>query len=676
MKRIYYVFTFLLIAFSLVFNVSFANEKVEYKSFVLDGKEVKLPITRVMLGGIELNGDVPPLILNNRTLVPVRLVSESLGATVTWDSKEYKVNIKKDNKDITLKIDSYKADVNKEEYILPDNVPAKIINNRTMVPVRFVSEQLGVNVDWDAKNRVVLLKNKEVEIPENMIVKYNIGMEPRTLDPALNTSIGGGTILNNCYEGLMRLDENDQAIPGMAESYKVSEDGLIYTFYLRDAKWSDGKKVTAYDFEYSWKRALDPELGAMYAFQLYYIKNGMDFNYGEISADEVGVKAIDEKTLEVKLESPNPYFLGLTTFPTYFPVRKDVVEKNPETWSLNPDTHISNGPFKIVKWERNDFIKIIKNENYYDKDRVNLDIVEFTMIPEDTIALAAFESGEIDGLDQVPINEIQRLQKESNEFNLYPYLGTYYYTFNISKEPFNNPKVRKALSLAIDRKTIVEDVVKGGQIPALSFVPLGMKEGNGTEFSENAKKRNYGIKETAQVEEAKKLLAEAGYPNGKGFPEIILNYNTNQMHKEIAQSIQLMWKQNLGVEVKLQSQEWKIFQETKSQGDYAIARDGWIGDYIDPMTFLDMFISTSGNNYSRWENYEFDKLIEDIQVTQDTNKRYELMHKAEDLIMEDMIVIPIYYYTNPEMIKSYVKDVRVSPLGFVSFDEAYIKKIN
>ena len=502
-------------------------------------------------------------------------------------------------------------------------------------------------------------------------IKYNIGADPKTLDPALNAEVQGSTILANCYEGLMRLDENNKAIPGMAEKVDISDDQLTYTFHLRDANWSDGQKVTAQDFEYSWKRALDPKTAADYAYQLYYIKNGQAFSGNKASIDDVAVKATDDKTLQVTLVSATPYFLELTAFPTYFPVRKDIVEKNPEAWPINPENVPFNGPFKMTKWQRGDVVEIVKNDKYYDSDRVKVDSVEFTMITEDTTAFQAFQSGEIDGSDGVSEAQIPQLREKNDpNFKIHPYIGIYYYSLNVTQEPTDNPKVREALSLAVDRNLITTVVVKAGQKSAKTFVPEGMSGADGKDFTENAK--DYGIKPEAQVEKAQKLLAEAGYPNGEGFPEITVYYNTNESHKALAEAVQEMWKQNLNIDVKLQNQEWKVFQETRNQGNFKIARDGWIGDYLDPMTFLDMFLSTSGNNHSQWKNPEFDKLITDIKKTQDLEKRDKMLHQAEDMIMDENIVIPIYYYTNPEILKENIKNVRVSPFGQVYFDNANI----
>lgn len=509
------------------------------------------------------------------------------------------------------------------------------------------------------------------ESTEPKIVRHNLGADPQTIDPALNTAVDGAIFLVNVFEGLCRTDENEKAIPGMAESWEVSEDGLTYTFKLRDAKWSDGEPVKAQDFEFAWKRALDPTTAAEYAYQMYYLKGGEAFNSGEATVDEVGVKAIDDKTLEVVLESPTPYFLELTAFPTYFPVRKDIVEADPEGWALNMETYISNGPFKAVEWSHNDVLKVVKNENYYDADSIQLDGIDFYMIVEESTGMSAYESGEIDYLEHIPTDQIPTLQESHEDFEIQPYLGTYFYVFNTTKEPVNDPKVRKALTLAIDRQAIVDVVTKGGQKPASGFVPPGMTLSDGSDFRE--KGGDYGIPATANVEEAKKLLAEAGYPDGQGFPTIEVMYNTLEAHKAIAEAIQEMWKQNLGINVELRNEEWKVFQETRNQGDFIIARHGWIGDYVDPMTFLDMWLSNSGNNDADWFNDEYDKLIADSKKAEGAD-RDALMLQAEKLMMDANITMPIYYYTKPTLLKSYVKGVHFSPLGFVFYHNATIEK--
>ncbi|AHM56013.1 oligopeptide-binding protein OppA [Peptoclostridium acidaminophilum DSM 3953] len=514
---------------------------------------------------------------------------------------------------------------------------------------------------------------KEKAGGDEKIMRYNLSSPTKTIDPTLNISIDGGIIIVNAFEGLMRLDENDKAIPGMAEKYEVSEDGLTYTFHIRDAQWSDGEPVTAKDFEYSWKRVLDSATASDYAYQMFYLKNGEKFNGKQVGADEVGVKAVDDKTLEVKLEGPVPYFIELTAYPTYFPVRQDVIEKYGDKWALEPETYISNGPYKAVKLEQADVFSFEKNEKYYDAKRVKLDGIDYYFMEEKATAMASFESGYVDGLYGVPREQIAKLQKENKtEFKIFPNLGIYFYSFNVNVEPMNNRKVRQALSLAIDRKSITRVITQGGETAATGFVPSGIKDSSGNDFREIG--GNYGITETAQIDRAKQLLAEAGYPNGEGLNTLEIIYNTDENHKKVAEAIQEMWKQNLGINVELSNQEWQVFQDTITKGEYMIARDGWSADYADPMTFLDLFISNSGNNHPQWENAEFDALISSAKKESDQGKRFQMMHQAEEMMMADQIVMPVYYYTNPMMFKSYVKDVRVSPLGFIYFDNADIVK--
>lgn len=509
-------------------------------------------------------------------------------------------------------------------------------------------------------------------------IKFNINSEPKSIDPALNNGVNGGTILVNAFEGLTSLDEKNQAVPGVAEKWEASEDGLKYTFHLRkDAKWSDGKPVKAQDFEYAWKRALKPETAAEYAYQMYYLKNGENYNKGKAKIDEVGVKATDDYTLEVTLENPTAYFLALLAFPTYAPVREDVVSKDPQGWARKSETYISNGPFKMKEWKPKDTITFVKNDQYWNKDSIKLDRIDYKMIENESSALAAFKAGQLDYIKQPPAQETPKLLKDGVA-KIYPNLGTYFYCLNISDnaekvnaeaaKALKDPKVRKALTLAIDRKQIVENVTKGGQIPATSYVPVGVPKADGTEF----KDKDY-FKAEGDVQGAKKLLAEAGYPEGKGFPKIELLYNTNENHQNIAQAVQDMWRKNLGINIELKNQEWKVFQKSRTDKNYQMARHGWLGDYVDPMTFLDMWVTGAGNNDAGYSNAEYDKLVKAAMAESDAVKRMELLRKAEDILMEDMPIIPIYYYTEVVCLNKNVKEIRQTPLGFYYFDKAYIE---
>ena len=506
-------------------------------------------------------------------------------------------------------------------------------------------------------------------------IVYNIGADPKTIDPQLNSAVDGSTIITNAFEGLLRQDKDSKLVNGVAEKYEMSADGKSYKFTLRDnAKWSDGKKVVAADFEYAWKRALDPKVASEYAYQLYYLKNGEKYFTGKGTADEVGVKAIDEKTLEVTLEAPVPYFLSLTAFPTYYPVRKDVVEASPEKWALSPATYICNGPFKMSEWKEKESMTFVPNENYWDASNVKLKTLVVRLIDDEITYLNAFKSGEIDIIEAPPTTEIPSLLADGTG-KIYPYLGTYFYIVNLSStqvdpaaaKVLKDPKVRRALALAIDKKAIVEKVSQGGQVPATSYVPKGIVDSQGIEFQ-----KDY-LPQTPNLDEAKKLLEEAGFKDGKGMPKITFTFNTSSGHQMIAQAIQDMWKTNLGIEIELKNEEWAVFQDTRNTFQYSIARHGWIADYNDPMTFLDMWVTGGGQNNAGYSNPEYDKLIAAAKIEADGAKRTEYLHKAEDILMQELPIIPIYFYTNVICADPTVKGFIKSPLGQMDFKDAYVE---
>ncbi|WP_187142752.1 peptide ABC transporter substrate-binding protein [Thermanaerosceptrum fracticalcis] len=528
----------------------------------------------------------------------------------------------------------------------------------------------------DKKPQAEAPKEQPKSQVQGKFIRHNHGQEPETIDPALNTTVNGGTIILSAFEGLTTLDENDNPAPGVAEKWDISPDKTKYTFYLRkNAKWSDGKPVTANDFYYAWKRALNPKTAAEYAYQLFYIKNAEEFNSdktGKVNFEDVGIKVKDDYTLEVQLKSPTPFWLKLTAFPTLAPVREDIITKYGDKWALSPESYIGNGPFKMVEWKSKDMMKFVKNEHYWNKDAIKIDGYIETFIAEASTMLSAFEAGEVDVIDEVPLEEIPRLKKESKEFKILPQLGTYYYCFNVKKAPFNNLKVRKAFALAIDREDIVDKVRKSG-IPATAFVPPGVPDAEPGKDFRTVGGAFFPIK--AQPEEAKKLLAEAGYPEGKGLPPITLIYNTNEGHKKIAEAALEMFKKNLGISnITLTNQEWAVFVNTRQKGDFQIARHGWLGDYNDPMTFIDLFTTGNGNNDAQWSNKEFDKLIQKARLAANEKERMEILHKAEKLFLDDVIMIPIFHYTENTMIKSYIKNLHKSPLGFTYFDKAEIVK--
>lgn len=517
------------------------------------------------------------------------------------------------------------------------------------------------------------------------VVRVNIGTDPETLDPAVSTGVPEGNVQLSLFEGLMRLDKEGKAVPGMAASHTISADGKTYTFKLRDAKWSNGDAVTAEDFVYSWKRALDPMLASEYAYQLYYLegaeaantiplnqleadgkteKKGADGKPiarpeadikkdWEAAAAKIGVKAVDAKTLEVKLAAPTPYFLSLTAFHTLYPVHKKSVESAKDNWFRSAATLVGNGPFKLVSWAPKDKVIVEKNPNYWDAAAVKLDKIEYYLIDSEATATQMFEAGQLDIIESGVNNaELPRLKKEyPNELKILPDLGLYYYRFNVTKAPMNDVKVRKALTLAIDRKLIVENITQGGQTPAMSEVPGGMPDVSG-----DFRKNGGDFFKDNDVATAKKLLADAGFPDGKGFPKFTIMYNTSEGHKRIAEAIQEMWKKNLGINVELQNVEWQVYLSRQSGLDYDISRAGWIGDYIDPMTFTDMWVTKGGNNQTGWANPAYDKLIETAKTSGDVKVRMQAMHDSEKLLMEDMPILPIYHYVRVRMVSQKVKN--------------------
>ncbi len=522
---------------------------------------------------------------------------------------------------------------------------------------------------------------------KEMVVRFNDGTEPETLDPAKSTGIPEANIEMALNEGLTRLVES-KPTPALAGSWTVSSDGLTYTFKLRDGiKWANGDPITAADFEYSWKRALDPRLASEYAYQLYYIKGGEKLNTIELPKDwdkdpakkkeiedkieqgkkDLGIKVVDPKTLEVTLEAPTAYWLSMVAFPTLYPVYKKNVEADPDKWFTKPETYNGAGPFKMESWTHNEKIVMVRNPNYWDAKNVKIDKLVFTLVDSLNTEMTMFETDQIDMTSSVPTTDIDRLRAEG-KLKIGPLLGTYYYRFNVTKPPLDNVKVRQALTLAIDRASLIKNVVKGGQAPALAFVPGGVPDVSG-DFRQNGG----DFYKDNDLDKAKKLLAEAGYPDGKGFPELTILYNTSEGHKKIAEAIQEMWKKNLGINVKLTNQEWKVYLKSQAKLDYQVSRAGWIGDYLDPMTFVDMFVKDGGNNQTGWANATYDKLVSDAKKTGDQNVRMKNMHEAEKILMDEQPVLPIYFYVHNYLKKDNLKGVQSSALGFDDFKAAYLE---
>ncbi|KPU45942.1 oligopeptide-binding protein OppA precursor [Oxobacter pfennigii] len=496
-------------------------------------------------------------------------------------------------------------------------------------------------------------------------LSYNLGAKPVSLDPALCSETSDSNIILANFEGLMKLDSNNKAVPGIASSYSQQSD-TKYIFNLRNAFWSDGKSVTARDFEYAWKRALSFETAASYAYQLFCIKNGENYNKRKTLSTDVGVRAIDDNTLEVVLEYPTPYFLEMLAQPIFMPVREDIIKQYSDEWTESPQKYIGNGPFKMISL--GDKIEFTRNEYYYDAENVKLNILTFNIEENSNISLQDWEAGTVDIVENPPVSEISRLKSE-NKLMVEPYLGTYFYAFNTNKEPLNDKRVRKALSFAINRNEIIEFTAMNEVLPAAAYVPRGIPDVNDEDFRDVGGKY---LNPDGQISNAKKLLSDAGYPDGKGFPALTLIYNNTNNHAQIAQAIKDMLKTNLNVDVSLKALGWEEFADNRKRGNYEISRYGWIADYVDSLSFLELFVSEGENNETFYSNKEYDALIMKARKEADLEKRMEYLHNAENMLMDDMPILPVFFYTNTMLINSKVKGIIKSPLGHMYFDRAYI----
>ncbi len=487
--------------------------------------------------------------------------------------------------------------------------------------------------------------------------------EPEYLDPAMITGVVESNIVRNLFEGLCEYDPRDLSpIPGVAERWTISEDGLTYTFHLRkDARWTNGDPVTAHDFVYSWERVLNPATASRYAYQLYYVKNGEAYNKGKIKDPKaLGLAAPDDYTFVVTLENPTPFFLHLVLVETLRPVHRATVEKYGREWT-RPEHIVSNGPFRLVTWIPQRKIVLKRNERYWDAASVKLEEAHFFPIDDQETALKKYMAGEVDWTRETP-NAKTDLLRKNPDFHADPYLGTYFYRLNVTRPPLDDVRVRRALGMSIDKEKITRFVTKAGEQPTDSYTPPGIKgyvPPKGPGFD---------------VKEAQRLLAEAGYPGGAGFPVLELQYNTSENHKRIAQVVQQMWKKNLGIRIALVNLEWQVYLKNQKRLDYDISRSGWIGDYPDPNTFLDLFVTGRGNNNTGWSNPRYDELIALAGREMDPEKRLGYFAEAEKILLEEMPIIPVYIYTRNYMIRPYVKGfynnlLDIHPLKFVSIEK-------
>ena len=523
---------------------------------------------------------------------------------------------------------------------------------------------------------------------EGFEMTVNIASEPQTIDPALNSAVDGAIMISHMFEGLMRWDDsgaetvgsdgtcnNAVLAEGQAESYEKTpnEDGTVtYTFKLRDdIKWSDGKDVTAQDFVFSWQRLVSPETAADYSYMIDCVVNANEIMNGEKEPSELGVKAVDEKTFEVTITSDLPYFLEICAFPATFPVREDIVSN--AQWTYDPATYVSNGAYKMSERVTNDRIVMVPNEYYYDVDSLGPQKLTFKLMEDQNAMLNGFNTGELDFIESMPTDEVAGLLA-SGDLKIVDYIGTYYVCYQTQKAPFDDWRVRKAFTLAVDRNRIVTEITQTGQVEAGGYVPAGVYDAagaTGDDFRTVGGDYYDPYKEAyeANCEEARALLAEAGYPNGEGFPVVEYLYNTDDSHKAVAEALQNMWQEVLGVKVTLNNQEWATFLQTRKDGDYSIARNGWIADYNDPMSFLDMWLTGGGNNDAQYSNPTYDAKIQEAKAATDPAQRMQLMHEAENILMkEDWVVNPLYFYTQKYMLADGIQGMYYTPLGYFFFD--------
>ena len=517
-----------------------------------------------------------------------------------------------------------------------------------------------------------------------------LGPNPETLDPALNAAVDGGNTLITIEEPLLIIDENNEVQPGQAESYEVSDDGLTWTFHMRDGlKWSDGSDLTAADFEYSFKRLASPDTAAPYAETVVGMIDGYQDAIGNPDADgttttdpdwdALNVHASEDgKTLTVQLSYPCSYFDKLASFVATSPVQQATVEANGDAWCTEPDTYVCNGPYMITEWTPSERIVLSKNPYYvggWDSSKIVSDTITLLLLEDSSASYAAYNSGEAQLVKDVPTDEIPSLTRveDGGDFYLDEIMGTYYISLNDQEEPFTDVRVRKALSLAIDRDYVANTIMQGIYTPAVALVGPGIVDENGY-FMDNANGGEPYISDDyeANLEEAKSLLAEAGYPDGEGFPTITYSANDSGYHIPVAEYLQQAWGE-LGITMNIDKVEWSSFIPMRRAGDYDISRNGWSMDYNDPSNMLELFTTNNGNNDGKYANPEFDQVIEDSRVA-DKTTHFEKLHEAEDILMNDAACIPVAYYNDFWLQSPSLKGTWHSPYGYWYLQYGYIEE--
>jgi oligopeptide transport system substrate-binding protein len=496
-------------------------------------------------------------------------------------------------------------------------------------------------------------------------------IEPQDLDPHTITGVQESHIVSALLEGLVSPDPVDlHPVPGAAQRWTLSPDGLRYTFYLwPNGKWSNGDSLTAHDFVFSFKRILSPRLGSEYSYMLFCIKNAEAYNAGKLKDfSQVGAQAVDDTTLVITLEKPVPYFLSLIMHSSWYPVhpatilKYGAIDERGTSWT-RPGNFVGNGPFVLSKWILNTVIEVQKNPRYWDAKTVRLTCIRFYPIDNALTEERAFRTGQLHVTTNVPASKIAWYRMHHPELlRIDPYLATYFYLINVKRPPFDDVRVRRALSMAIDRESIVKNVLKGGQLPAYFFTPpntQGYTCSTGVIYNPDS---------------ARKLLVQAGYSPAHPFPHVKLLYNTSEMHHTLAQAVQEMWRKNLHVNIELDNEEWKVYLSSKHSGDYDMARMGWTGDYNDPTTFLDMWVTNGGNNSTGWSSPAYDNFIAKAAGESNRDKRYAYFQQAERVLLDQMPIIPMYIYTNLSLVNPSVKGWYSNILGVHPFKYVYLEK--
>ena len=512
------------------------------------------------------------------------------------------------------------------------------------------------------------------------------GSNPETLDPALNSAIDGANTIITIFEPLLLINENNEVIGGQAESWEASEDGLTWTFTMRDGlKWSDGTDLNAKDFEYSFKRMVDPNTAAPYAETCLGMIDGFEEAAGfpdadgnptaEPNPDALNVKASDDgKTLTIVLSYPCSYFDKMAAFATMSPVQQATVEANGDAWCTSPDTFVSNGPYMITDWTPSERIVLTKNPNYvggWDSSKIVSDTITLLLLEDSSASYAAYNSGEAQLIKDVPTDEIPSLTKaeDGGDFYVDTILGTYYVSLNLQRDAFKDAKVRKALSLAIDRDYVANTIMQGTYSAADSIVGPGIVDESGY-FHDNGNAPYISADYEANLAEAKKLLEEAGYPNGEGYPTIEYSTNDAGYHVPLAEYLQQAWG-DLGITLTINKMEWSSFTPARRAGEYDVARNGWVMDYNDPSNMIELFTTTNGNNDGKYSNPEFDATIEASKVA-DKSVHFQKLHEAEDILMEDAGAIPVAYYTDFWLQSPSLKGTWHSPYGYWYLQYGYV----